>query len=195
MIGSTLEYGSRFISKDTRVISDRLYNVRTIAESSMGKSSVLYNHAEREAGGTIMRMTIRPTFPDAYNLFDVTLKVIGRIQTGEKMWNLQELPLRLGKSARSDGSDVHMFERPCRGVITSETVRQSVTLKNDDLRIAPQVKIVETLTIFQVDSAEESKLKCWQRTCTYLPKSDLRYVDAKGRPVDLRWYEVEYIRE
>lgn len=186
------------------VVSDRAYNVQAIAEASMGPRSVLYR-TEPEESPYVMRMSIRPNLADG-NIFDVKLHVVARQQETIAM------PLVIGRRARSDGSDIYVYdvdETNSTGnendmvndgnniklaLVTSETVRQNVMLKNDDLRVAPQIKEIETTTVFELNATSNTLIKSWQRTCTYLPKSDLRYIDTKGRPVDVRWYELQYVK-
>lgn len=192
-INSTLVYNARFVKHRNAVVSDRAYNVQAIAEASMGERSVLYR-TEREESPYVMQMTIRPNVADG-NIFGVKLHVISRQQ------ETLPIPTVIGRRARFDGTDIHVLDTGSRNsnsnrlaLVTSETVHQTVTLKNSDMRTNPQIKDVETITVFELGSENDAVLRSWQRTCTYLPKSDLRYIDTKGRPVDVRWYELQYVR-
>lgn len=203
-INSTLVYKARFVKHGSSVVSDRAYNVQSIAEASMGSGSVLYR-TDVEESPHVMEMSIRPNLA-AGEIFSVKLHVIARQQ------ETIPFPGVLGRRARSDGSDIHLFDsedwngaKAVDGdyrnnnkkiaLLTSETVRQKVVPKSDDLRVAPQIKEVETTTVFEVNDGEDGLISSWQRTCTYVPKSDLKYIDTKGRPVDVRWYELQYARD
>lgn len=77
-----------------------------------------------------------------------------------------------------------------KALMTCESVRQEVRLDTEDLRAMPQIKQIETVTIFVRNGDEITSL---QRTSSYLTRSSLQYVDARGRPVDVRWYRVRYV--
>lgn len=198
-------YNARFVKRGNTVVSDRAYNVQAIAEASMGPRSVLYR-TEPEESPHVMRMSIRPNLADG-NIFDVKLHVVARQQETIAM------PTVIGSRARSDGSDIYVHDvdeinntggkndmgnesnNNKLALVTSETVHQNVMLKNNDLRVSPQIKEIETTTVFELNGKSDTMIKSWQRTCTYLPKSDLRHIDTKGRPVDVRWYELQYVRD
>ena len=89
-----------------------------------------------------------------------------------------------GMTPTDEGGDV---------LYTAELVRQTVNVQLEDLRTQTSVKEVETITVW-LDNSSDDVVQSLQRTATYLPRSDLRYVDAKGRPIDIRWYDVVYQR-
>lgn len=140
-------------------------------------------------------MSVRPSDAEG-SVYDIKLKVISRQQDEAPMPNV------LGRAVCPDGSDVyHVNERDTvssakntRALYTTESVRQTIRLSTDDLRVSPIVKDVETTSVFVLDPQEANTIVAWQRTCTYLVKSDARYVEARGRPVDVRWYELQYYR-
>lgn len=187
-----MEYLSRFVKLRGQVISDRGYNVKSIAEASMGTSSVLYC-SDTSGNPNSISLSVRPNAADG-EVYGVKMKILSRFE------EINELPYVLGRAARPNGSDIlsfdadHMASKHEEALLTSETVRQEIRLNTEDLRISPIVKEIETSTIFRLEPVDKNSIVAWQRTCTYLTRSDDHYVDAKGRPVDLRWYNVQYSR-
>lgn len=80
------------------------------------------------------------------------------------------------------------------GLYTSEMVRQEVRLDTEDLRVTPMIREVETTTLFVTKPKNENVIEAWQKTSSYLTRSSLLYADARGRPVDVRWYQLKYYR-
>lgn len=167
------------------MISDRSYNVKAIAEATMGRQCVLDC---RLVGNDVnfMTATIRPHEGSA-GIFVVNLRTLFR--------QVQKGPLQkeVVEGYHIDGG-VSSMEHDLEGFYTSEMVRQEVQLDKSDLRAVPMIREVETTTLFTMNEGIQDQISAWQKTCSYLTKSDLKYVDAKGRPVDVRWYQLKYSR-
>lgn len=194
-------YQTRFLRRGQNAIPDRPFNVTSIAQATMGDDAVLY--CEQLGGPNRILLTIRPGGLSG-QLFDVAMRVTTRQQ--EVVDAVFEA---LGRGERPDGSDVvgvgqlvslvssevqdGNSEPDSRVVLSSETVRQEVKAE-DGIGGVLAVKDVETSNLFVVRDGGQKDISAWQRTCTYLPKSDLHYADARGRPVDIRWYKLRYTR-
>lgn len=141
-------------------------------------------------------MSVRPNEAEG-SVYDVKLKVLSRQQDEALM------PKVLGRGVCPDGSDVYQlnesemvgFGDNKHALYTTETVRQVIQLSTNDLRVLPIMKDIETTSVFVLNSEKPDSITGWQRTCTYLVKSDAKYIDARGRPVDVRWYEIQYSRQ
>lgn len=76
----------------------------------------------------------------------------------------------------------------------SEMVRQTVRPGGEtSLRAHSQVREIETSCLYTLD-ANYNAISAKQRTVSYLPRSDLRHTDTRGRPVDIRKYDLRYER-
>lgn len=220
-IDHSMTYKTRFIRSSDKAlfsVADRGYNVATIAEATMGAGSVL-QCTETSSGSSSsddnvvgdLSLTVRPSQADG-RVFAVRLKIKARAQQ-----RLDDVPLVLGKGLRPDGgnvfekgsSDDESEERETLWV--SETVRQEVRRgeeeeEGNEMRGGNNsmlVKNVETTTVYIVPKSvsmtkgreeETTEIRAWQRTCSYLDRGELRATDARGRPVDVRWYELQYKR-
>lgn len=184
-INQTIFYPTRFVRVDGRVISDRSYNVKAIAEATMGRQSVLDCRLVGK-DVNIMTTTIRP-YEGSAGVFVVNLRTLFRqVQKGPFQKAIVE---GLGAD-----NAVSITGQELEGFYTSEMVRQEIRLDTNDLKVMPMIREVETTTLFVMKDGMQDQLSAWQKTCSYLTKSDLKYVDTKGRPVDVRWYQLKYSR-
>lgn len=165
------------------MISDRAFNVAAIASATMGRGAVL---DARTSGTDGMSMTIAPSGADG-RVFTVSMRVIGRSQ---QMGITSDVANTLSKIG---ADEMHVDERwTSEAVVMSETVRQTVRLERSDLKNGTKIKEVETTSVFVPEG--RNVVGC-QRTCSYIPRADMMAADAKGRPVDVRWYSLSYSRE
>ena len=137
-------------------------------------------------------MTLRPNAADGA-VFNVDLRVIARQQQTDNIPANLESRFSVERSVAGSVNEGDAIFFP--GLYTSETMRQEVRPNTDNLRVMPLIKEVETTTVFITDQKDEKVIRGWQKTNVYLSKSDLRYPDARGRPVDVRWYRLKYSRE
>lgn len=182
-----MKYPTRFIRVGDHVVSDRSFNVKAIAEASMGEKTVLDC---RQPGNSpnLLTTTLRPNGAMG-GVFVVNLKAISRDS------QVSSLPKTVVESLDfSKYTPILSQAEEQQGFYTSEMVRQEIRQDTSDLRTVSKVKEIETTTIFITRPDDRNHILAWQKTSTYLPKSDLQYVDAKGRPVDVRWYELSYNR-
>lgn len=188
-----MQYDSRFIRSMGNVIADRAFNVASIARAAMGPYSVLDCETK---GNRVdqLQLTLKPGGPDG-SVFAVDLKTIGRMQQTDYVPRNMEAAFKIREEATWTDIDAKVQHAAGEGLYTTETVRQEVRLDTDDLRIQPSIKHVETTTIFLWDDDTQDNFRAWQKTSTYLTRSNLQYVDARGRAVDVRWYQVHYSRE
>ncbi|KAI0567599.1 hypothetical protein FGB62_1g315 [Gracilaria domingensis] len=166
------------------------------ARATLGPYSVLHCEA---LGNTANRLAVssRPDGTDG-SVYQVDLRTIARHEQMDKLPMQVESAFRVGedsvwKNAESRADD-WLEEEPKDGLYTSEVVRQDVRLDTDDMRVQPLIKHVETSAIFTWDDERDDFFSAWQKTSTFLTRTNLMYVDARGRPVDVRWYKVEYSR-
>ncbi|CAN8070771.1 unnamed protein product [Agarophyton chilense] len=195
-IGEKLQYESRFVRSSGYVIADRAFNVTAIARATLGPKSVLQCNT---LGNNVNRLaiTLRPDESEG-SVYDVELKTIARHQQRDKIPINIDAAFRIREQSgweKVEARDDHEFrEGEKEGLYTTEVVRQDVRLSTDDLRIQPLIKHVETSAIYGWDRDRDDCFWAWQKTSTYLTKSNLTYVDARGRPVDVRWYKLFYTR-
>lgn len=92
--------------------------------------------------------------------------------------------------------------------VCSEVVRQIVSPASKRNPNAPptspfSVKEIETISVYTIDGVVDEntkKIKCKQRTATYLVPSQTdpmmfkMYQASRGQPVDVRYYDVTYTR-
>lgn len=174
------------------VIADRAFNVASIARAAMGPYSVL----ECETKGSRvdeLQLTLKPGGAEG-SVFAVDLKTIGRTQQTNYVPRNIEAVFKIREEATWTDMEGKVQDVPREGLYTCETTRQEIRLDTDDLRVQPSIKHVETTTVFLWDDDTEDHFRAWQKTSTYLTRSNLQYVDARGRAVDVRWYQVEYSR-
>lgn len=190
-VGKVLKYESRFIQFDGHVVCDRPFNVTAISRSTMGPYSVLDCDLVGDSPN-YLKMSIRPSGGNG-SIFFVGIKTIARQQ------QTSELPPNLGNEF--DGGSFEQREylkgdldNCTMGLFTSETVRQEIQLDTENLRIQPLIKHVETTTVFLDQPGNFDTITAWQKTSIYLTRSSLKYVDARGKPIDVRWYRVRYSR-
>lgn len=102
----------------------------------------------------------------------------------------------LAISMETLGRDGKMMEDGKR-LVAGEFVRQSVRIDGKDGRngLRERVKEVETVCEYLVRNGRDDCFEAVQRTLTFLPRGDLRSVDAKGRAVDVRTYHLVYTRK
>lgn len=178
-------YPSRFVRFGGRVVSDRAFNVKTIAEATMGSRCVLDCRTVGK-GVNYLTTTVRPN-GGAAGVFVVNMKTLFRqAQKGPlSKAMVEKFHPDNGMSAMDEGAE---------GLFTSEMVRQEVRLDTSDMKVMPMIREVETVTLFMLREGTRDRISAWQKTSSYLTRSDLKYVDAKGRPVDVRWYQLKYWR-
>lgn len=180
-------YSSRFRKIGSQVISDRTYNVKSIAKASMGSRAVLDCTQPRDDAN---QLTLSLS-PDAANgaLYNVKMKVLSR-QQQESVLPV-DFPMKMSKVENGMNESTELNKK---GLYTAETTRQDIRLDTSDPRVSSQVRDIETITVFDISGDNFDVIDSWQRTSSYLTRSSLQYVDAKGRPIDVRCYHVKYRR-
>lgn len=170
-----LIYKARFISgqEENTCVADREYNAKEIAKAAMGDYSVIDTPVATP--NRYSCLLAPPSNSGTDNLISVDILAIKRkaeaITTPEKF-------------------------------VCSEYVRQVVTPSqrgNPNAQIPPlSVKEIETISIYKIVSKD--KIECRQRTATFLVPSQTDQISfqkwsiSKGRPVDVRYYDVTYTR-
>jgi hypothetical protein len=162
-------------------IADRSYNVQSIAQAALGRNSVM-----DIAVATPNRLTATLLAPQVGSgstgsLVRVDLLTLARYQETVNEW-------------RFDCSEV------VREVIAP--VRSSGSSSNNEAsrpRATAIVKEIETTSLYTFDPVR-NQIACRQRSASYLvpsetnPQSIQMWQLARGRPVDVRWYDVLYTR-
>lgn len=176
--GNDLEYKARFVTLSggdnaggTYVAADREYNAKEIAKAAMGTYSVVDTLV-----ATPNRYSCLLAPPGGTNnLISVDILAIGR---------------------KSEPVSSDKF-------VCSEFVRQIVSPAQKNNPNAPpvpplSVKEIETISIYDV--VGKDKIRCRQRTATFLvpsqtdPLAFKKWQVSQGKAVDVRYYDVTYTR-
>lgn len=172
-----LRYRTRFVPSPNgaAVVPDRSFNLESIGAVALGPKSIL----QCEGGASKAKMSVRPA-QSGGTVFTVTLSIRTRQQ--EYASNSSASFAGMEGSAMNGGTVL----------LTSETVTQRV--QADGTNSTPLVKDVETTTIYFLDGDREVQqtFAAKQRTCTYLAQAELRFQETRGKPVDVRWYDLVY---
>lgn len=171
-IGTSLLYTSRFvpIGDASGVIADREYNVKSIAKVAMGANSVVdVSLATPNQFSCLLSPNGSPT------LLQVDLIVLNRRQ-----------------EIISD-TEFHCSE-VVREIVSPVGVDKSALAS----RRAPLLKEVETTSLYQF--VLPGKVTCRQRSATFLlpsqqdPMALKMWEATRGRPIDVRFYDVIYTK-
>jgi hypothetical protein len=172
-IGRPLPYESRFVGASQRttgdpVIADREYNVRSIAKAAMGPNSVL-----EISLSTPNKFTCILSPQGSPSVLRVDLLILGRRQEG--------LP-----------SPTQFY--------CAEVARQIVApVGSTAAPAASLLKEIETISLYTYDP-EKDIISCRQRSATFLlpsqesPVALQMWQASRGRPVDVRFYDVLFTR-
>ena len=144
---------------DEHSIADRAYNMASIASAAMGPQAVLSVIARLDNPDRC-EMSLMPVTGGG-NVYNASIRVLARSQ------QIGELPTDFGGG---------------QAILTSETVRQVVTLEGG--AGSGSEKVIEITCSFPLDA--EDTMTGWQKTCTY--------ERGKTRPSDVRVYQVRYER-
>lgn len=173
-IGSVLKYDSRFIADGAdHVIADREYNVRSIAKAAMGAYSVLDIPV-----ATPNKLTCILSPNGSPQLLKVDLIALNRRQE-----TLSDL--------KFDCSEVS------REIVAPVNNGSSQTASAQQPNSAPILKEVETTSLYTFDPAT-NEISCLQRSATFLlpsqssPMAYKMWEASRGRPIDVRFYDVKY---
>jgi hypothetical protein len=174
LAGGPLDYVVKFsvVNNGSAAISDRLYNLESIAIASMGAGAVVDDFQMDSDLANHVRLALSP-YASGGALFDIDLYVTQR-------------------ASESQPPDSFSCLESVRQVITSRTDANAVPRP-------PREKIVETVTAYR--QLSPSRIVARQRTASYLAPRDPRYrLMAAGEPrvqstaVDLREYLIVYTK-
>mmetsp|Transcript_21566 Transcript_21566/g.43255 ORF Transcript_21566/g.43255 Transcript_21566/m.43255 type:complete len:358 (-) Transcript_21566:267-1340(-) len=176
-----LQYKSRFLMAEAnQAIADREYNVKTIVAATMGEQS--------------MRQ-VRSATPNKFCC------VVAPASSGGTLFAIDIIALNRRQERVSD-TEFH-----CAETVRQLIKRIGVAGDAPSGSNAPIIKEIETVSLYtsmppieQMIGEEKVKLaniRCIQRTATYLvpgedPLSLKKWEIARGRPVDVRFYDVTY---
>jgi len=181
-----LNYNCRFIKdQGGQIIADRGYNVREIAKAAMGKDAVL---------------DIPVVTPNKVSVVLSPSGAAGRVMQADL--------ITLNRRQESVGPmQFHCSEVVRQIVATSNEMKPTNSMnlpngsKNDR---APLLKEVETICLYTAiakDDGEIIKIKCKQRCATFIlpsqqdPVTYQMWQMTKGRPIDVRFYDVVYTKQ
>jgi hypothetical protein len=168
-VGTALAYESRFISSGDTTIADREYNVKSIAKAAMGSNSVV----------DVMQATP--------NKFSCVLSPKGSP-------SLLKVDLITLLRRQEVVDDLHF---DC-----SEVVREIVApvgQSGPPASSATILKEVETTSLYSFDP-DKGVIRCRQRSAVFLlpsqqnPMAMKMWEASRGRPVDVRLYDVLYTK-
>ena len=169
-------YEARWVrDRQGRLIADRPYNIASIAAATMGGKDALQQLPSLEAfdpNGLIFRLK-----PEGS---DVTYRA-----------ELRALARRFEPSGGElrDASGLLIFD-------AGELTRQAISLPGKELVAPPSVKDIETINLFT--RTKDGVITSTQRTSTWLVGTEglaaMKAQAADGRAVDVRTYQVDYVR-
>jgi hypothetical protein len=165
-IGSALKYESRFISQNGHVIADREFNVKAIAKVALGVNSVV-----DVSLATPNKFSCLLSPQGSPSLLTVDLIVLNRRQ--------------------ETVDDTHFH--------CSEVVREIVSPVGGagSAPRSPLLKEIETASLYTLDG---DRIRCRQRSATFLLPSQqdtmamTMWEMSRGRPTDVRFYDVLYTK-
>jgi hypothetical protein len=173
-IGTPLRYESRFITATTAdqpvVIADREFNVKSIAKAAMGANSVV---------------DVPLASP---NKFSCVLSLVG----SPTLLRVDLFTLNRRQESISD-TQFHCSE-VVREIVAPVGPQAASTPTN------PILKEVETTSLYTFDPNAKAPILCRQRSATFLLPSQSNelqmrlYAASRGRPVDVRFYDVSYTK-
>jgi len=169
-VGSTLSYGSRFVTSGDITIADREYNVRSIAKAAMGSNSVVdINLATPNKFSCVLAPTGSPS------LLKVDLITLLRRQE-----NIGDNHFDCSEVVREIVSPVGQQSGPAW---SSATI----------------LKEVETTSLYTYDPIMDV-VRCRQRSAVFLlpsqqsPMAMKMFEYSRGRPIDVRFFDVVYTK-
>lgn len=184
-IGSdrALKYRARFLldPANNRAIADREFNVREIAQSAMGKNSVL---------------DVSLATP---NKFSCLLNPVGAKTT----FNVDMISL----ARRQEQISPTQFD--CSEVvrqIISPLTEKSSGIPSSNPAASPNLKEIETISLYKISenidqtNDKVTEIQCIQRSASFLlpsqtdPLAYRMWQAARGRPIDVRFYQVTYTK-
>lgn len=183
-IGTVLNYVSKFkpdLQQNSEFsIADRLYNVESIAQASMGENSVVDDKQNSQLT-KLLHLTVAPNGSNGQS-FDINLVPTDRLYSTPSMTSMK-------------GDYFECMEQSTQEVLA--VVPKEVELTSG--RPPALRKDVETITLYK--KVSDDLIIAKQRTATYLSSKDPRFKLALARDprvkdvaVDVRLYDVTYKR-
>lgn len=171
-VGKPVAYQSRFLPRDGGdTIADREFNVVSIAKATMGDASVV-----NVAASTPNRLSVLLAIGESGGLVQADLLTLNRRQ--EKVAESQ-------------------FD--CAEAVQEIVSTPSGTSKGIPQAAGPKIlKQIETASLYKRKS--DGSISCRQRSATFLLPSQQDPVAlrlwqiTRGRPIDVRFYDVEYTK-
>ncbi|GKY98735.1 hypothetical protein MPSEU_000829800 [Mayamaea pseudoterrestris] len=180
-IGTTLEYTSRFVPVSTGsdemkyCIADREFNIGSIAKAALGINSLInVNLVSPNKFSCILAPTGSP------NLLQVDLITLNRRQ-------------ETVSDSRFDCSEV------VREIVSTLDSKGNVVMNGNTQR-RPLLKEIETTSLYTLND-DANSFTCRQRSAAFLlpsqndPMALKMWEAARGRPVDVRYYEIVYTKK
>ncbi|KAL7561897.1 hypothetical protein ACA910_011050 [Epithemia clementina (nom. ined.)] len=174
-IGSLLSYESRFLKFDDSVIADREYNVKSIAKAALGENSVVDIPM-----ASPNRLTCILAPKGAPSLLQVDLITLNRRQE-----TLSPNRFDCSEVVREIVSPLDNSNKPRNNPAITAT--------------SPILKEIETTSMYTYNEAKD-EITCTQRSAVFLlpsqqnPLAMKMWEASRGRPVDVRFYDVSYAR-
>lgn len=174
-VGSLLVYNSKFKRNNNFIISDRLYNLKSIAIASMGDKSIIDDHQNSKDLANSINLIVSPIQSNGA-FFDINLQVTDR------------------EYEILSNNEFIVLER------TKQTIRNVIPqteFSNQRISLPSLQKEIETITLYK--KIDENNIFATQRTATYFCKLDPRYEklvelapNIIDTAVDVRYYEITY---
>ncbi|CAJ1890959.1 unnamed protein product [Cylindrotheca closterium] len=186
-IGETnaLKYRARFVTSSDRdaAIADREFNVREIAKATMGANSVVDVPL-----ATPNKFCCLLAPAGSPNLLTVDIIALARRQeNNEKTFDCSEVVRQIVAPANQN--------KPQAGIPTAGTNKGGVPT------LLKEIETVSLYTPGPLINGQVQTIKCRQRTATFLlpsqddPVAYQMWQMTRGRPIDVRFYDVTYTRQ
>lgn len=176
-IGTALHYQSRFLSESGNIVADREFNVKSIAQVALGTNSIV-----DVSLSTPNKFSCLLAPNGSPSLLTVDLIVLNRRQE-----TINATTFHCSEVVREIVSPV-----PQDGSTTAAAQKQSFS--------SPLLKEIETTSLYTLMSGAAPEIHCRQRSATFLlpsqrdPMAMKMWEYSRGRPIDVRFYDVIYTK-
>lgn len=174
---NALRYRARFVEGSSGTIADRDYNVREIVKQAMGENAV-----QDVSLATPDKFSCLLAPAGAGQVLSVDLLTLARRQE-----NIDAKHFHCAEVARQVVAPIDQSKPQMTALPTQQPSSKTVLLKE-----------IETASLYTLE--DDDKVRCLQRSATFLlpsqqdPLAQQLWQMSRGRPIDVRFYDVTYTR-